>query len=119
MTDAATTPTGATGATTVARKGAFSRMLWYRQLDAYPNTGPRFGYLAIVVLATTLLYYELYVAGTVSTDIIAQYHMSFLYYVYISVAGNAWGRSDLCSPDWPIAGDGRTWLSTASASPAC
>jgi hypothetical protein len=39
--------------------------LWRRQLDTYPDTGPRLLYLAITVLATITLYYELYVAGSV------------------------------------------------------
>ncbi|MDA8071346.1 MAG: MFS transporter [Actinomycetota bacterium] len=73
------------------RPGGALRFLWYRQVDHYPDTGPRLWYLAIAVLATIMLYYELYDAGTVSTDIIAQFHMSFLYYVYISVVGNALG----------------------------
>ena len=47
--------------------------------------------LAIVVLATILLYYQLYVAGAVAPSIIQQYGMSFKYYVYISVIANALG----------------------------
>ena len=91
------------------RRGGPMRFLWDRQIDHYPDTGPRVWYLAIGVLATIMLYYELYDAATVSTDIIAQFHMSFLYYVYISVVGNAvgafgslfagladrWGRANL------------------------
>ena len=41
--------------------------LWQRQLGTYPDTRPRMVYLAITVLATIMLYYELYVAGAVST----------------------------------------------------
>ncbi|HWG01492.1 MAG TPA: MFS transporter [Trebonia sp.] len=66
-------------------------------------------YLAIVVLATITLYYELYIAGAVSPSIIAGYGMTFPFYVYISVVGNAvgafgslaagladrWGRANL------------------------
>ena len=37
--------------------------LWHRQLNTYPSTGPRVLYLAITVLATVTLYYELYVGG--------------------------------------------------------
>jgi MFS family permease len=83
--------------------------LWRRQLDHYPNTRPRMTYLAIVVLATIVLYYEFYIAGAVSPSIIAQYGMTFNYYVYIIVVGNAvgafgslaagladrWGRANL------------------------
>ena len=84
-------------------------VLWQRRLDHYPETRQRLWYLAIVVVATVVLYYELYVPGAVATEIIAQYHMSFTYYVYISVVGNAvgafssllagladrWGRANL------------------------
>ncbi len=86
-----------------------ARGLWRRQLGHYPDTGPRMFYLAIVVLATVILYYELYVPGAVSPAIIAGYHMTFSYYVYIIVVGNAvgafgslaagladrWGRANL------------------------
>ena len=66
-------------------------------------------YLAIVVIATIMLYYELYVGGAVSPNIIAGFGMTFPFYVYISVVGNAigafgsllagladrWGRANL------------------------
>jgi MFS family permease len=83
--------------------------LWRRQLAHYPNTWPRMFYLSIVVLATIMLYYELYIGGAVSTEIIRGYGMTFPFYVYISVVGNAigafgslaagltdrWGRANL------------------------
>ncbi len=62
------------------RRGGAS-WLWHRQLDAYPNTGPRILYLAITVLATVTLYYELYVGGSVSTLILANLHMTFTFFV--------------------------------------
>ena len=66
-------------------------------------------YLGIVVLATIMLYYELYISGAVSPNIIAGFGMTFKYYVYISVVSNAvgafgsllaglsdrWGRANL------------------------
>jgi len=66
-------------------------------------------YLGIVVAATIVLYYELYIAGAVSPSIIAGYGMTFPFYVYITVVGNAvgafgslaagladrWGRANL------------------------
>jgi MFS family permease len=55
--------------------------LWRRQLDSYPDTGPRVLYLAITVLATITLYYELYVGGSVSTLILANLHMTFTFFV--------------------------------------
>ncbi|HUA28922.1 MAG TPA: porin PorA family protein, partial [Streptosporangiaceae bacterium] len=59
-----------------AAEGEF-RWLWRRQLYHYPSTGPRIMYLAITVLATVTLYYELYVGGSVSTLILVNLHVSF------------------------------------------
>ena len=89
--------------------GLMARGLWRRQLDHYPDTGPRVFYLGIVVVATVMLYYEFYVQSAVSPTIIAHYGMTFPYYVYIIVVGNAvgafgslaagladrWGRANL------------------------
>ena len=61
------------------------RSRWSRELDHFPGTGTRVVCLGIVVLATIVLYYQFYLAGAVATHIIAEYHMSFVYYVNISV----------------------------------
>jgi MFS family permease len=63
-----------------AGRGGVS-FLWRRQLESYPDTGPRILYLALTVLATITLYYELYVGGSVSTLILANLHMSFTFFV--------------------------------------
>jgi len=55
--------------------------IWGRQLDSYPDTAPRVLYLAITVLATVTLYYELYVNGSVSTLLLVNLHMSFTFFV--------------------------------------
>ena len=65
--------------------------LWNRQLDTYPDTGPRFVYLGITVLATIMLYYELYVGGSVSTLLLPDLHMSFTFFVYATAIGNLLG----------------------------
>ncbi|HET9897666.1 MAG TPA: MFS transporter [Streptosporangiaceae bacterium] len=65
--------------------------LWRRQLDSYPETRARVGYLAITVLATIMLYYELYVGGSVSTLILTNLHMSFTFYVTTLAFGNLIG----------------------------
>jgi MFS family permease len=65
--------------------------LWRRQLDSYPNTGPRVTYLAITVLATIMLYYELYVGGSVSTLILQNLNMSFTFFVITLAFGNLIG----------------------------
>jgi MFS family permease len=83
--------------------------LWRRQLDHYPDTRPRMGYLAIVVVATIALYYANYIPGAVAPSIIAHFGMTFSTYVYIIVIANAvgafgslaagladrWGRANL------------------------
>ncbi len=55
--------------------------MWSRQLRHYPDTMPRVMYLAITVLATITLYYELYVGGSVSTLFLVNLHMSFTFFV--------------------------------------
>jgi len=65
--------------------------LWRRQLDSYPNTAPRVTYLAITVLATIMLYYELYVGGSVSTFLLVNLHMSFTFFVVTLAFGNLLG----------------------------
>src|SRR6266516_7330714 len=72
------------------RSGGVS-WLWRRQLDTYPNTGPRVTYLAITVLATIMLYYELYVGGSVSTFLLVNLHMSFTFFVLTLAFGNLLG----------------------------
>lgn len=65
--------------------------IWGRQLDRYPANGPRAFYLGIVVLATIVLYYQLYVQGSVATKISADLHMSLKYLITVSIVGNAVG----------------------------
>ncbi len=65
--------------------------LWRRGLDSYPDTGPRILYLAITVLATITLYYELYVGGSVSTLLLTNLHMSFTFFVVTLAFGNLIG----------------------------
>jgi MFS family permease len=63
------------------------------QLDKYPGTQQRFLCLGIVVIATIVLYYQFYLAGSVAAGtngkngILVDYHMSFVYYVNIAVVG--------------------------------
>ncbi|HEV7657809.1 MAG TPA: MFS transporter [Mycobacteriales bacterium] len=83
--------------------------IWGRQLDRYPANGYRALYLGIVVIATIVLYYELYVQGSVATKISADLDMSLAYLISVSIVGNAvgalgsvaagladrWGRANL------------------------
>ena len=78
-------------ATTATSEMTPSRSLWNRELHHYPSTGIRAANLGIVVLVTIVLYYQLYLAGAVATKILADYHMSFLYFVNMNVAGYVLG----------------------------
>ncbi|HKD89233.1 MAG TPA: MFS transporter [Streptosporangiaceae bacterium] len=72
------------------QRGLFSSLI-HRQLDSYPATPARITYLAITVLSTIMLYYELYVGGSVSTLILTNFHMSFTFYVVALAFGNLIG----------------------------
>jgi MFS family permease len=80
-----------TESTGTAGKSGGAAWLWRRQLAAYPDNRPRLLYLAITVLATITLYYELYVVGSVSTLVLADLHMSFTFFVVILAVGNLVG----------------------------
>jgi MFS family permease len=67
------------------------RRLWSRQLPHYPETGPRAVYLGITVLATIVLYYQLYIQGAVATKIVHHFGFSFTGFVAVLVIGNALG----------------------------
>ena len=87
----------------------FWQRLWRRELDHYPDTGPRYFNLAIVVIAAIVLYYEFYVQASVTPAIMAHFHMTWPFFVYAVVVGNLvgafasliagfadrWGRANL------------------------
>ncbi len=81
--------TSGSGAT--ARKKNVWEGLWNRQLEHYPNTWPRMMYLAMTVIATVMLYYELYVIGGVSTFVLAKLHIGFTFFVIATAFGNLIG----------------------------
>ena len=70
-----------TAAPPVSRRPGWPGSIVNRQLDSYPETNARMFYLAITVLATITLYYELYVGGSVATLLLTNLHMSFTFYV--------------------------------------
>jgi MFS family permease len=92
--------------------------LWHRSLERYPDTAPRFGYLAVAVVATIVLYYELYVTAGVAPLVLAHYKMSFIYYVNILVVsnlvgafgsllaglGDRWGRANIVAYGLAVTG---------------
>ena len=65
--------------------------LWNRQLGTYPDRGPRYAYLALVVVSTIVLYYQSYVGGAVSPSVLAHFQISFRYYLTVIVISNAAG----------------------------
>ncbi|MFJ8493754.1 MFS transporter [Streptomyces sp. NPDC094038] len=83
--------------------------LYRRELTDYPPTGRRMAYLAIVVVTTVVLYYMLYIQYAVATSIITHFGMTYRYFIWVSVIGNAigafaslvagladrWGRANL------------------------
>ncbi|WP_328461893.1 MFS transporter [Streptomyces sp. NBC_00448] len=78
------------GAPGAGPRGALTR-LYRRDLVGYPPTARRIGCLAIVVLTTIVLYYMLYVQYAVATSIITHFGMTYRYFVWVSVIGNAVG----------------------------
>src|SRR5689334_8538969 len=83
-----------TAAPPVSTRPGWVDWLFRRQLDNYPETRARVMYLAITVLATITLYYELYVGGSVSTLILANLHMSFTFFVLTLAFGALIGAFD-------------------------
>ena len=81
---------GDSPSTPVPQRSALDR-LWQRDLDAYPDSGRRYGYLAIVVLTTIVLYYSLYIQYAVATSIITHFNMTYTYFIWVSVIGNVVG----------------------------
>ena len=80
-----------TAATPVPTRQRLINAFGRRQLSAYPDTLPRFGYLGIVVLTTIMLYYLYYVEGAVTPLLLPYYHMSFQFFLYLLVVSNAIG----------------------------
>lgn len=90
-----------------SRPGA--RLLWDRKLEHYPPTRRRTWYLGVTVLATIVLYYELYVQGAVASQIIREFDFSFRGFIAVQIVGAAvgafasvfaglsdrWGRANL------------------------
>ncbi|MEV6427215.1 MFS transporter [Nocardia sp. NPDC051463] len=65
--------------------------LWQRKLSHYPDTPARSWYLAVVVIASIALYYQLFVTGAVGNELIAYFDLSFAYFVWIFIIGAAFG----------------------------
>ena len=93
--------------------------LWDRKLTHYPETKARYMYLAVTVVATIVLYYELYVGGAVATQIIADSASRSPGSCSSRSSATRSARSPRSSPVSPTAGAGPTSSSAVCSSPAC
>lgn len=64
-------------------------ILGFRELQRYPSNGVRFASLGIVVLATVVLYYQLYLSGGVAVNILKDYGITFKWFVVLNVVALA------------------------------
>jgi MFS family permease len=71
--------------------GALFRFLFVHEVDEYPTSGKRTGYLALAILATIVLYYTYYTQTGVTPNILQTFHMSFKFYVWIVIISNLIG----------------------------
>ena len=81
-----------TTAPVAATHSPFNR-LWERSLDRYPSNRTRYLSLGIVVATTIVLYYELYLSGGLATSILRSLHMSFTFFVNVSVVSYVLGAA--------------------------
>jgi MFS family permease len=72
-------------------RGGLAKFLFVHEIDEYPSTGKRSGYLLLAVLATVILYYTYYAQTGVTPNILQYYHMTFSFYVGIVIVSNLIG----------------------------
>jgi MFS family permease len=89
--DTAVAEPSTTGAGKPPGHGPLFRFLFVHEIDEYPTSGKRTGYLALAVLATIVLYYTYYTQTGVTPNILQNYHMSFSFYVWIVIISNLIG----------------------------
>ena len=67
------------------------RRLWQRELPEYPTGARRIWYLGIVFAATVVVYYENFISGAVTLQLLGGFHISFLYFAVVTAVANAIG----------------------------
>lgn len=72
-------------------RSPLGRFLFDHTVTEYPKGSRRFGYLTLIVLATVVLYYTYYTQFGVTPNILAGYHMSFAFFIGITVVSNLLG----------------------------
>jgi MFS family permease len=89
--DASAVVTPSAVASSGSGHGPLYRFFFVHQIDEYPSSRKRTGYLALAVLATIMLYYTYYTQTGVTPNILVYYHMSFKFYVWIVIISNLIG----------------------------
>ena len=64
----------------------FGTWLADREVHGYPNSARRYLYLAVVVIASIVLWYQYFVPAAVVTALITHFHISFRFYMNIIIA---------------------------------
>ena len=72
-------------------RSPMGRFFFDHTINEYPHGHRRWGYLALAVLATVVLYYVYYTQTGVTPNILAGFHMSFAFYIGIIVVSNLMG----------------------------
>jgi MFS family permease len=72
-------------------RSPLGRFLFDHTITEYPRGPRRYGYLALAIVATVVLYYVYYTQTGVTPNILAGYHMSFSFYIAIIVVSNLLG----------------------------
>ena len=89
--DAPVTTFPASGGSRSRTGGRVRKKLTDRTLDEYPAPGARAFYLAMVILASIVLWYQYYVPTSVATLLLPYFHLSFHFYVNVIVLSNLAG----------------------------
>jgi MFS transporter len=67
------------------------RRLWQRELPEYPTGARRIWYLGIVFAATVVAYYENFISGAITVQLLGSFHISFFYFAVVTAVANAIG----------------------------
>jgi MFS family permease len=84
-------PSTTAAASQPSLRSPLGRFFFDHTINEYPQGRRRWGYLALAVLATVVLYYVYYTQTGVTPNILAGFHMSFAFYIGIIVVSNLLG----------------------------
>ena len=69
----------------------FGSWIANRELPHYPKPAARYFYLAVVVVASIVLWYQYFVPPSIGQILIVKFHMSFRFFILTIIVGNAAG----------------------------